>query len=95
MLSLQVEKIEIDEAILEKIESKHRVSFEEVEEACFSQWRHIQRGRLGVYKLFGRTEGGRLLFVVFVDLGGRVWKVVTARPMTVAERRIYQRSGRS
>ena len=35
-----------------KIESKHGISFTEVEEACLSDRRHIRRGREGLYKVF-------------------------------------------
>ncbi len=33
---LRIESLEIDDHVLEKIESKHGVTFEEVEEACLS-----------------------------------------------------------
>ena len=33
-LVLRIESLEIDDHILDKIESKHSVSFQEVEEAC-------------------------------------------------------------
>jgi uncharacterized DUF497 family protein len=88
---MQVEDLEIDEYVLEKIETKHGAQFAEVEEACFSPRRHIRRGRMGVYKLFRRTDAGRLLVVIFVDRGERVWRVVTARDMDDAERRYYVR----
>jgi uncharacterized DUF497 family protein len=88
---MQVEDLEIDEYVLEKIETKHGDQFAEVEEACFSPRRHIRRGRMGVYKLFCRTDAGRLLVVIFVDRGERVWRVVTARDMDDAERRYYVR----
>jgi hypothetical protein len=46
-----IEAIEIDDHILDKIESKHGVSFEEAEEACISDGKHIRRGREGLYKV--------------------------------------------
>jgi len=42
------------------------------------------------YQLFGRSEDGRHLFIVFVWQGRQI-KVITARDMTDAERRYYQR----
>ena len=48
---LRLESLEIDDHILEKIESKHGISFTEVEEACLSERRHIRRGREGLYKV--------------------------------------------
>ena len=86
----RIEALEIDDHILDKIESKHRVAFHEVEEACYSEDRHIRRGRERLYKVFSRTEAGRYLLVVLVDLSGGVWKVVTAREMTQQERRLYR-----
>lgn len=44
---LRIESLEIDDHILEKIESKHGISFTEVEGACLSDKRHIRRGREG------------------------------------------------
>ncbi len=89
---LRIESLEIDEHILEKIESKHRISFTEVEEACLSDRRHIRRGREGLYKVFSQSAAGRYILVVLVNLGRGDWKVVTAREMTDNERRLYVRA---
>lgn len=86
---LRIESLEIDDHILDKIESKHGVSFQEVEEACLSDGRHVRRGREGLYKLFSQTENGRYILVVLVNLGRGTWKVATARDMTDGERRLY------
>jgi len=88
---LRIESLEIDDHILDKIESKHGVSFEEVEEACLSEKRHVRKSREGLYKLFGRTEAGRYILVVLVNLGAGNWKIVTARAMTDNERRLYSK----
>ena len=86
---LQIESLEIDDHILEKIESKHHVSFTEVEEACLSDQRHIRRGKDGLYKVFSQTGAGRYILVVLVNLGKGNWRIVTAREMTDSERRLY------
>lgn len=88
---LLIEALEIDDHILDNSQSKHRVTFEEVEEACYSEARHIRRSREGLYKLFGRTDAGRYLLVVLVDLGEGIGKVVTARELTDDERSLYRR----
>ena len=88
---LRIEALEIDDHVLEKIESKHGISFTEVEEACLSEERHVRRGRDGLYKVFSRTDGWRYVLVVLADQGGGVWKIVTAREMMDAERRLYVR----
>lgn len=89
---MRIEAIEIDDHILDKIESKHRVAWHEAEEACYSEQRHVRRGPEGLYKVFSRTEAGRYLLIVLVELGGSGWKVVTAREMTEQEQRLYRRS---
>ncbi|MBI2760991.1 MAG: BrnT family toxin [Chloroflexi bacterium] len=87
---MRIDALEVDDEILDKIESKHGVTFEEVEDACFSSHRHLRRGREGLYQLFGQTDDGRYLFVVLAALGGGAWKVVTARGMTERERGLFQ-----
>jgi uncharacterized DUF497 family protein len=89
---LYIESLEIDDHILDKIERKHSVTFNEVEEACLSNKRHIRKGREGLYKVFSRTVSGRHILVVLVNLGGGIWKVVTGRAMTDSERQLYEKS---
>lgn len=88
---MRIEALEIDDHILEKIERRHGIPFDEVEEACYSGERHVRRGRDGLYKLFSRTEAGRYLLVVLADAGSGVWRVATARELTQQERRLYRR----
>ena len=40
-----IESLEIDDHILDKIESRHGVTFDEAEDACFSEARHVRRSR--------------------------------------------------
>jgi uncharacterized DUF497 family protein len=89
---LYIDSLEIDDHILDKIESKHGVTFNEVEEACLSDKRHIRKGREGLYKVFSRTVAGRYIMVVLVNLGGGIWKVATAREMNGSERQLYKKS---
>jgi uncharacterized DUF497 family protein len=88
----RIESLEIDDHILEKIESRHNVSFAEVEEACLSDRRHVRRGREGLYKVFSQTAASRYILVVLVDLGEGSWRIATARGMTDSERRLYVRA---
>ena len=88
---LRIECLEIDDRILDKIETKHGVTFEEVEECCLSEARHVRRSRGGLYKIFGVTAGGRRVLAVLVDLGSGVWRVATAREMSGSERRLYEK----
>jgi uncharacterized DUF497 family protein len=91
-LVLRIESLEIDDHILDKIESKHCISFTEVEESCLSDRRHIRRDREGLYKVFSQTAAGRYILVVLVNMGGADWRVATAREMTDSERRLYIRA---
>jgi uncharacterized DUF497 family protein len=86
---LLIESLEIDDHILDKIESKHGVTFEEAEEACLSEEHHVRHSREGLYKVFSKTAAGRYLLVVLVNLQGGRWKIVTAREMIESERKLY------
>lgn len=88
---LRIRALAIDDHILEKIEFRHSVTFVEVEEACLTAERHVRRGREGLYKVFSKTGAGRYVLVVLADQGRGVWKVVTARQMTVQEQQLYRR----
>ena len=86
---MRIESLEIDDHILDKIELKHGVTFEEAEEACLSEERHVRRSREGLYKVFSQTASGRYLLIVLVNLESARWKIVTAREMTNSERKLY------
>ncbi|MDD5700720.1 MAG: hypothetical protein PHU23_01615 [Dehalococcoidales bacterium] len=85
-----IESLEIDDHILDKIESRHGVTFDEAEEACLSESRHVRRSREGLYKIFSQTANGRYLLVVLVNPESNRWKIVTAREMTDSERKLYK-----
>ena len=87
-----IESLEIDDHILGKIESKHGITFSEVEQACLSDKRHVRKSKEGLYKLFSQTDAGRYILVVLLNLGDGNWKVVTAREMTDSERQLYEKS---
>lgn len=89
---LYIESLEVDDHILDKIESKHSITLNEVEEACLSDKRHVRKGKEGLYKLFSQTDAGRYILVVLLNLGDSNWKVVTAREMTDSERQLYKKS---
>jgi uncharacterized DUF497 family protein len=85
----RIESLTIDDHILEKIEVKHGIVFEEVEEICFSDRIHVRRSSKNLYKLFGQTVPGRYVLVVLIHIEGGLWKVVTARDMTESEKHLY------
>jgi len=82
--------------IIDKLEWKHHVSADEVEEvfAHSPRYRRIQRGHVrgeDVYGAFGQTLAGRYLSVFFIRKRERTALVVSARDMDAEERRQYER----
>ncbi len=78
------------EWVIEKIIERHSVWPDEVEEAFFNRPYKLRRVESGKYQLFGRSEDGRYLFIVFAWRGRQI-KVITARDMTHSERRFFGR----
>ena len=71
--------------------ARHNVTPWEVEEVVGSRPLIHEKGRGGTRYIFGQTYSGRPLFVVLAQaLDGRVY-VVTARDMTLMERRKFRR----
>jgi len=88
---LKIEKISWDQETVDHI-SNHLVSPEEVEELLFNgvDLPLMMRGREGRYLAYGKTQGGRLLFVVWASKYKKT-KIITARDMTEKEKRFYKR----
>lgn len=76
--------------VVEKIIVKHGVDPVEVEECFVNQPRKVRRMQEGKYQLFGQTDSGRYLFVVFT-WHGRYVRVITARDMDSSERAAFRR----
>ncbi len=79
---------------ISKIEKKHNVTVEEVEEALLSGalFRRSRRGRVkgeDIYVAYGKTSAGRYLFIVFIYKLNMVGVIISARDMTIQERRYY------
>jgi len=78
--------------IVEKLESKHRVLPEEVEEVFFNRphFRFMEKGHVAgedVYVALGQTDSGRYLSVFFIHKPGNLALIISARDMDAAERR--------
>jgi uncharacterized DUF497 family protein len=88
---LKIEKISWDQESVDHI-SNHLVSPEEVEEVLFNDVNSplIMRGKEGKYLAYGKTHGGRLLFIVWASRYKKT-KIITARDMTQKEKRFYKR----
>jgi len=76
--------------VVEKLIQKHGVEPAEVEEAFFNIPYKVRKASSGKYWLYGRSDDGRYLFIVFTWVGRRI-KVISARDMTPSERRYYGR----
>ena len=82
------------EHVVDKIESKHHVSTEEVEEVFYNQpkYRKAQKGKFQgeyLYYAYGRTDSGRYLFIVFIYKKTRDALIISARDMDNNERKRY------
>ena len=74
--------------------ASHGVTPEEVEEVCFGRplvMRAKSEGASPVYYILGRTEAGRYLFCVVIQLPDGKGFPVTARPMTDKEKRRFRK----
>jgi len=77
-----------------KIQKKHHVSVEEVEESLLSKavFCRTRRGKVkgeDVYIGYGKTMAGRYIFTVFIFKKPNTGLVISARDMTTHERRYY------
>lgn len=83
------------EEIVEKLERKHNVSMDEVEEVFENKpgFRYVSKGRRNkdenLYAAYGQTEAGRYLTVFFIYKPGNLALVISARDMDSKERKTY------
>ncbi len=80
--------------IIEKIQIKHNVSIEEVEEVLMSNaiYNRSKKGNVkgeDVYLAYGTTSSGRYLLVAFIFKKPDTGIIISARTMTAKERRYY------
>ena len=89
-----------NERFAAKIESKHGIMPDEVEQVLFSKAhvRRIERGRVRgehLYVSYGQTEAGRYLVVFFIRKRGGAAMPISAREMTDGERTYYHEHKKS
>ena len=82
------------DSYVDKIERKHGISTDEVEQVLFSRpfVRRIEKGKVqgeDLYTAYGQTDGGRYLVVFFVYKPDDATLPISARGMTRSERRYY------
>lgn len=88
------------DAFVEKLEAKHGVTTDEVEEVLFSgpHVRKAQRGRVkgeDLFVAYGQTLAGRYLVVFFIQKYEREALPISARAMSGAERSYYEQQGKA
>ena len=92
-----VEGFQWDEGNAAKSWGKHGVSWTEAEQVFMNRPVVVtgaaHSGGEARYFSFGRTNGGRLLTVVFT-IRGKLLRVISARPMSRRERRGYGQATR-
>jgi len=81
---------EWDEANADKLIERHSVYRDEAEE-CFYNPHKIKRAGPNSYYLYGQTDAGRYLFLVYELKAANVIRIYSARNMTKAERSKYRR----
>jgi len=95
---MQLTEVIWKDAFVDKLEVKHGVTTDEVEQVLFSgpHVRRAQRGRVkgeDLYVAYGQTLDGRYLVVFFVRKYQSAALPISARDMTGAERRFYEQQG--
>ncbi len=91
---LRIDEIVWMEQFVEKIERKHGVSVDEVEETLVNRPR-IQRFERGdvkgedLYRALGRSDSGRYLAVFFVRKAANRALIISARDLGEGERKSY------
>ena len=78
---IHIERFQWDERNEEHLWRRHSVTPEEAEEVFYTD-PYFRRGRDGTRYVYGQTEAGRYLFVVYLDLGGGMVRVISARDMS-------------
>ncbi|HHT9124794.1 MAG TPA: BrnT family toxin [Candidatus Brocadiia bacterium] len=89
----RVEGFEWNKGNIEKNWGKHKVSFIECEEVFFNKPIVVKEDEPhskaeARYYVLGKTDEGRLLFVVFTIRGNKI-RVISARDTNRKERRLY------
>jgi uncharacterized DUF497 family protein len=90
---LIIEDIILTDEAREHILSEHDVDQEEVLEV-FKHYYFTLKGRQDRHLIFGQTMSGRYLFVVTKHIGNGKAKVITARDMTLSEKKLFKKKRR-
>jgi len=80
--------------ILEKLELKHHIYQEEVEQvfANAPQYRFLEKGKIEgehIYSAYGQTDAGRYVTIIFILKFKKCALIISARDMDRKERKQY------
>jgi uncharacterized DUF497 family protein len=93
---MQLHEVIWKDRFVDKIEVKHGVRTDEVEDVLFGR-PHVRRAQGGhvkgedLYTAYGRTAGGRYLIIFFIRKEQAAALPISARDMTDSERKYYER----
>ncbi len=89
---MKIDGFEWDEGNIVKNIAGHNTYPDEVEEAFYHKYK-LRKTSQDRYLLYGVTDSGRYLFVVFIikkQQGQNIARVISARDMTIKERHYYK-----
>lgn len=97
--AMQLNEVIWKDYFVDKIEVKHGVLTDEIEEVLFSKphVRRVQKGRIkgeDLYTTYGQTDAGRYLIVFFIRKKTAALPI-SARDMTDSEERYYAKQAES
>ena len=87
---MKIRHIEWDDVTIAHI-AKHGVDTQEAEEVCFESRPLVLKTKFNRYAALGQTASGRYLTIIFEYLGQNRAKIITARAMAEAEKRLHKR----
>ena len=93
---MQLHEVIWKDRFIDKIEVKHGVSTDEVEEVLFGK-PHVRRAQKGhvkgqdLYAAYGQTAGGRYLIIFFILKEQTAALPISARDMSDSESKYYER----
>jgi hypothetical protein len=93
---MQLQNVIWKAQFVEKLQDKHGVETEEVEEVLFAK-PHIRKAKKGtvkgedLYAAYGQADSGRYLIVFFIYKGSETALPISARDMTDSERNYYEK----
>lgn len=78
--AVEIRSFKWDEDTIDHI-GNHGVRPDEVEEVAFEDYPYVRKGKRGRRYLYGKTLGGRYLFIVYVLADMGIAQVIMARDM--------------